>query len=299
MLYAVIIALWACVLLPMWLWRHDRIVEERRSVDRFANAMHHLSNRRAGDRREVVMPARHDEPVTVDGRPLTVAAARSRLAARRRRTMAVLAGLLFVIAGASLMGFAPVWAVAVPALLMLGFLVHLRRQVSQQRAVDRRRRQHATTQARRVARPAAPREYEVETVLPVTRPVAARTLDPAHGEASATTAGVGAEPAVAAADGFYDAQADDGTWEPVPVPLPTYVLAPKAPRSVRVIDLTAPGAWTSGHLDEDELAALEEERREQARLEAEEASQVRLERASGDSIVTGQVVIERRRAVGD
>src|SRR5204862_2694082 len=56
---------------------------------------------------------------------------------------------------------------------------------------------------------------------------------------------------------FYDAEAER-VWDPVPVPLPTYVLAPRAPRSVRVIDLTRPGTWTSGHLHEDELLDLDD-----------------------------------------
>lgn len=34
-------------------------------------------------------------------------------------------------------------------------------------------------------------------------------------------------------------------WEPVPVPLPTYVSAPVAPRTARDVDLEAPDAWSS------------------------------------------------------
>ncbi|WP_344522981.1 divisome protein SepX/GlpR [Streptomyces albiaxialis] len=34
-------------------------------------------------------------------------------------------------------------------------------------------------------------------------------------------------------------------WEPVPVPLPTYVSAPVAPRRTRDVDLEAPDAWSS------------------------------------------------------
>ena len=242
------------------------------------------------------MPARESEPLVADGRPRTVAAARSRLAGRRRRTLAVIVGLFLVTAGVALVGLIPLWSMAIPGVLALAFLVHLRRQVGQQRALDRRRASRAGSAMHRSER--ASRALDVETLLPVARPMAAGTVGPAYGD---TFAAVAEEPTVAVAETteFYDALADEGSWEPVPVPLPTYVLAPKAPRSVRVIDLSLPGSWTSGHLDEDELAALEAERVEQARLEAEEGSQVRLERASGDSIVTGQVVIERRRAVGD
>ncbi|WP_073924976.1 hypothetical protein [Streptomyces sp. CB03911] len=36
------------------------------------------------------------------------------------------------------------------------------------------------------------------------------------------------------------------SWEPVPVPLPTYVTAPVAPRVTRDLDLGSPGTWTAG-----------------------------------------------------
>ena len=48
---------------------------------------------------------------------------------------------------------------------------------------------------------------------------------------------------------------DQHGWDPVPVPLPTYVTAPKATRAIRTVDLSAPGAWTSGHLGADEVSA--------------------------------------------
>jgi hypothetical protein len=35
------------------------------------------------------------------------------------------------------------------------------------------------------------------------------------------------------------------SWDPVPVPLPTYVTAPVAPRATSDVDLGAPDAWSS------------------------------------------------------
>ncbi|MCZ9346639.1 hypothetical protein NGM37_53945, partial [Streptomyces sp. TRM76130] len=35
------------------------------------------------------------------------------------------------------------------------------------------------------------------------------------------------------------------SWDPVPVPLPTYVTAPVAPRATAGVDLSAPDAWSS------------------------------------------------------
>jgi hypothetical protein len=94
--------------------------------------------------------------------------------------------------------------------------------------------------------------------------------------------------AAAAPRGFYDAEADRA-WEPVPVPLPTYVSAPRAPRSVRIIDLTAPGAWTSGRLADQPEGADDGDGRG---LTAQQS-------AAREGIVTGELLIERRRAVGD
>src|SRR4051812_26763283 len=51
--------MWAVVLVPMWLRRHDAATESR-SVDRFSTAMRVLSRRSSGgpDRRYVLMPKR-------------------------------------------------------------------------------------------------------------------------------------------------------------------------------------------------------------------------------------------------
>lgn len=42
------------------------------------------------------------------------------------------------------------------------------------------------------------------------------------------------------------AAAGPDSWEPVPVPLPTYVTAPVAPRTTRGLDLSGPNTWDSG-----------------------------------------------------
>lgn len=54
-----IVLMWAVVLIPMWLRRHDE-VEESRSLDRFSTAMHTLSRREpeSADKKYLVMPHR-------------------------------------------------------------------------------------------------------------------------------------------------------------------------------------------------------------------------------------------------
>lgn len=289
MLYAVIIALWICILLPMWLRRHDDALESR-SVDRFSSAMRTLSGRGTPDRREVVMPAREQEPVHPDGHARAVAEGRAVLAARRRRTLGLLLGLTLVVTGTVLLGWLPRWGPVLPALLLLGFLVHLRRETKAQAALDRRRRAQAVTaesRRRRASAVPAAVAVEVEHILPPVRETVPAAV--AVADADVTAADV-----ELAADELYDAE-QDRAWDPVPVPLPTYVTAPKAPRSVRVIDLTKPGLWTSGHLSPDEAERIVAE----ALADDSAAAAVRHEPTEGDSIVTGEVVIERRRAVND
>ncbi len=51
---------------------------------------------------------------------------------------------------------------------------------------------------------------------------------------------------------------DSGSlWDPLPVTLPTYVNKARAARTVRTIDLSAPGTWTSGR-DEADSALVEQ-----------------------------------------
>jgi hypothetical protein len=73
-------------------------------------------------------------------------------------------------------------------------------------------------------------------------------------------------------------------WDPVPVTLPTYVHKPRAPRTIRTIDLGASGVQSSGHTEEYAASAPVEEPAEPAAHEADEPA-----RDSGPT----------RRAVGE
>ena len=186
-------------------------------------------------------------------------------------------------------------------LLLTGFVVHLRRETRAQAALDRRRRaQQTAAEGRRRRTAAAPARYpvEVEHVLP------AEHDQPLRVDAEADLVAVQHAAAVAQAvsdvDLPYDAEVDRA-WEPVPVPLPTYVTAPKAPRSVRVIDLTKPGLWTSGHLDPEEAERLVAEALARGDEVAEPHRAVSHRRPARAGRRRrhrrlGELVIERRRA---
>ncbi len=88
---------------------------------------------------------------------------------------------------------------------------------------------------------------------------------------------------------------DEETWRPNELPLPTYVTAPKAIRPIKVIDLTSPGAWTSGRLlddgvSEEDLLAAEVADAELDALLEQEVAPAPLPDEHDDA---------KRRAVGD
>ena len=90
-IFVVIVALWAVILVPMWLRSHDAATESK-SVDRFSTAMRSLSRRGAAPgSRDVLMPGRSREVEISGGRAPSAAARRARAAQlqqmRRRRTI--------------------------------------------------------------------------------------------------------------------------------------------------------------------------------------------------------------------
>jgi hypothetical protein len=88
----------------------------------------------------------------------------------------------------------------------------------------------------------------------------------ATGEVARIDAGPpGAEP---------DMERDPDSWDPVSVPLPTYVSKPVAQRTVSTIDLDSTGVWSSGRSAADSLLAREAEA-------AERPKQADERRASG------------------
>ncbi|WP_369378369.1 gephyrin-like molybdotransferase receptor GlpR [Streptomyces sp. cg36] len=177
-------------------------------------------------------------------------ARRSAVLARRRRTTVILF-LAFtlgaVVAAVGGLGF--LWAPAVPAVLLSAYIVHLRAKERRRFAfvMDRRRAEAAAARLRERqprSRPAAVPETEDEPephAAPEPEPAAA--VSPQEADRRALVEQTDhAE--------WVDQQRERGpergdSWEPVPVPLPTYVTAPVAPRATGSIDLGAPDTWSS------------------------------------------------------
>ncbi|MFJ5233169.1 gephyrin-like molybdotransferase receptor GlpR [Kitasatospora sp. NPDC088391] len=162
---------------------------------------------------------------------------RARLLARRRRmvTLLFLAFALGAVA-AAVAGFAFLWVPAVPGVLLTLYIGHLRR-------LERQRYEVKFDRGR--AAQAAERLRERERVRTDGAPAAeAEPADPSATRASELAEATEHEEWV---DGVRErAAAGPDSWEPVPVPLPTYVTAPVAPRTTRGLDLSAPRTWDSG-----------------------------------------------------
>ena len=277
---------WAGYLIPKALKHHDEVARTR-SIDRFSTAMRVLARREPVNRRQarlVVTPARAKDnprvlppsrvaapaqvaaasPVSASpgpaGRP-AVRRAAARAAARRRRRILIFLVLCDLVVGV-LAGLAilQMWAPAIPVAVTLLFLVLCRTQV---RRENERAWTRALADVAHVAEELA--GADDEGLLPRR----AVRVDTPHGTPAEVVAEVintrneqGFEevspqeetlsiPAV-----VYDAVSvptDDGgsLWDPLPMTLPTYVSKPMAKRTVRTIDLSEPGTWTSGHTEAD------------------------------------------------
>ena len=214
-IYAAIVAAWAAVLVPRWVRRNEE-VDEAREIDAVRGVR--LLARPA----EVSRAGRHGHgaegtaTATVNAAPSSPHGQEEFgvAAQRRRRVLLVLVVAVTVTATAVVVMRLPAWWVVVPSTSLAGFLVLARRA-----AVKEARR--TRVQRRRAAGPAAPVAH-----VPVPNRIA--VLD---------------EPEPVP-------EVDPNAWEPVAVPLPTYVTKAVAPpQATRKIDLTQPGAWTSGRLD--------------------------------------------------
>lgn len=178
---------------------------------------------------------------------------RAKLLARRRRTTMVLF-LAFTLGSvvAAVGGLAFLWAPAVPAALLSGYIVHLRGNERRRFVVtmDRRRAEAAATRLHERRRsPAAGASPEPE------EPAADRGHEAGHAPRRHDERGAADRRALVEQTDHaewvdqqrarHHEQPEGEGWDPVPVPLPTYVSAPVAPRRTRNVDLEAPDTWSS------------------------------------------------------
>ncbi|WP_328317970.1 divisome protein SepX/GlpR [Streptomyces sp. NBC_00388] len=225
----------------------DGATDSPSSVDVRAFAMSSVDLQEPEDRPE--RPAPQPRRGAPAGGPAAERARRLKVLARRRRTT-VLIFLAFTVGAivAAVGGLGLLWVPAVPAVLLSTYIVYLRTQERRRFAftMDRRRAEVAAQRLRenRPRRPgagAAGQHDESTSRHPAPEPAPA---------VSAQEAGRRALVEQTDHAEWVDQQRERGrdhgdSWEPVPVPLPTYVTAPVAPRAPGSIDLGAPDTWSS------------------------------------------------------
>jgi hypothetical protein len=265
-LYVAIVVGWAVYLVPFALKRYDEATRNR-SIDRFSSAMRVLG-RRDGEDDGVV--ARSTTFEMASSRTATPAAAARRTAEReaakvaarrRRRVLLTLLFLTAAIAGAAGLAFVDWWAVGIPGGLVVAWLVACRLQARRERvAYARPRERRAET---------APAAAVAESLVGAEVGAMPEVVAPAADDApTVVLQRADLDEAAAAYEAEYEAQGS--LWDPVPVTLPTYVHKPRAPRTIRTIDLGAPGVQSSGHTEEYAASMPVEEPAEPAAHEADE-----------------------------
>lgn len=236
LIYVVIIALWAAVLIPMWLRRHDQISEVR-STARFSSAMRSLGGQgqpqyvtESGydmDEQHFMPTSRPMSPApvpevrgmrpTTDSRSLGLdptyerELARQSASTRRAVVLGSLTLILLVMLVLAVSGMVPRWVPVLAAIPVVAFVVAAAMTASERSSA----RSQRTERAPRTTR--------------------------------AAQAPVQAPPAAAAAGDDWEtwnAWDDDESWDAVPTTLPTYVTAPRASQVPRGIDRSRPGEWT-------------------------------------------------------
>jgi hypothetical protein len=183
------------------------------------------------------------------GRAATERARRSKVLARRRRTT-VLLFLAFTCGAvaAAVGGLGFLWAPAVPALLLTAYIAYLRAQ-ERRRFVVVMDRRHAEDAARRL-RENRPQRQQPAPEAPAPVPVPEPLPEPEPERVSPQEAGRRALVEQTDHAEWVDQQRDRGpaggeSWDPVPVPLPTYVTAPVAPRAPGGVDMNDPETWSA------------------------------------------------------
>ena len=264
----VIVGAWLAVLVPMALRSQD--VRGSQAADRFHDAMRVLSRRPSSSAASRKGPGGAPEPAVEPETvlapepvpaplptPPAVRRARAAAAARRRRLLLVLLALAVATLAGGLLGPRVVLVGhAVVDLLIVAFVVHLRRI-----AVARAERDWRAAMAQRQSA-ASPADARAQTDAVAAAAVVVRA--PAH------VAGIpdrmpprpaplevtGLEVVVPAArtEELLPARGAQGeAWSPVPVPAPTYLSAPVVPRPA------APAAHADGLADaERELGIVDE-----------------------------------------
>ncbi len=241
LIFVALAVAWAVYLIPKALKHHEDDLRSR-TVDNFSTSMRVLASREPVDSRTARLTV-NGQAVVAPAPPVASRTAAAGATKRRRRVLSL---ILLVGAGVGTVvgfGLIPVVYLAAPVGLLVAWLVACRVMVKSERAGRTATPSAAPTPARRSVAEDGPVTEEIE-VVPAT------------------------------------VERVPGSWDPVPVTLPTYVSKePAGRRTVRTIDLDSTGVWTSGHDESDSRLAREADETERTAAPVNEDDAAR--RATG------------------
>lgn len=243
-IYLVIVGLWVAYFLPRWISSHEEHLG--RSIDRYQALLDAVGRTATG-----VAPVRISE------------AERAARLQTRRVTFLALATLLAITILLNVLGLLSPSLLFVPIVGFTAYVLVVRRQ----KLMDLRIRESELLQgtSARLQVISEQRQNEGSLNSAIYRSKYAELIVSVQGESeqeqwtplsereSYQSSGIVLLPKGSA--GSRD------TWQPTPVPTPTYLSASRVAPARRVIDLTNPGAWSSRNnpQSDDELAQLEQE----------------------------------------
>lgn len=233
LIYVVIIALWAAVLIPIWLRRHDQISEVR-STARFSSAMKSLGKNEKSGR-----STRHGSSSARPSSPAQEAAAK-----RRAVVMGILSAALAVVLTLAVVGLVPRWTPIVLAVVVLTYVIAASR-TSARRSAAADRRSMLDDESLEYGINEYDDEYDDEFESDYREVAYAdRVADVAYPRSRGTrptSKRVRDAQMAAAMDDYlswdpWEAEQSGEGWSAVPTTLPTYVNAPRATRVRRPIE---------------------------------------------------------------
>jgi hypothetical protein len=255
LIVAFVVAIWAAYFVPLVLRRYDEASTSSSLEDLSPLSRVITPPTATSDKVETPEPTPAvDEPTSetdadtaLPPRPRVSGSAARRAARRRRRTLLTLLAATAIVGGLVGLRVVPIWSVAIPVGLVLAWLVACRVQVRHERGISSTKKRSPKA-AKKSAADAADDEATVivsgqpEEVNPSRRHVMEST--PLEVDALDEQLVIAA-PSVATSGELV--------WDPLPVTVPTYVTKPRAGRTVRTIDFAQPGAWTSGHVEGEDV----------------------------------------------
>ena len=230
-IYLAIIGMWVAYFLPRWV--HNKNEFSGKSVERYKSALRVVASTTPGA--QIGSGAIYTD-VDRAGRVA------QQLMRRRIIFSLITTTLILTTAGAIMQTFTYI-AIAIPVTGLVLYIAHVRRQENSDRITRRRMDQlHRTTEGVSHTNLADVLTHNSHSEVKVNQdhwiPLSERELT-----------GVTILP-----KGTAQSRAE---WQPNEIPVPTYVNAPKAVQSKRVLDLTEPGKWTEEQerLEREALAA--------------------------------------------